>query len=418
MRIPFISCIMGLAVLIFSAAVAPTLAQPLPPKKDQTLSTIEDQVKEQKEAQKNLEKEAAELQKDMKSLKSKLVDVASKVQDQETAMTDLETKLAELRANKQSITASLTSDKKNLAELVMALERIKRLPPQALVARPDAPLQTAQAATVLSSVLPELDRRAAKLKLDLDTLQGIEADLTSKQDELKSTSEKLKSDRLQLDTLVKTRVKALKENRKDFESKEQSIAQLSKSAKDLKDLIAQVDRRNREIEQEYARQQEKAAERAKARQAAQNNDDDRTSPNVKTASIPPPPSASLPALGTLRMPVSGSIRTRFGELDDIGAKSQGVTIESRPGAVVVAPLGGIVRYAGPFKKYGSIILLEHKNKFHSLVAGLGKIDTFVGQSIDAGEPLGRLPDYSGRLYYELRLRGDPVNPSQKFSALD
>lgn len=390
-------------------------AQPLPPKKDQTLSTIEDQVKEQKEAQKNLEKEAAELQKDMSSLKTKLVDVASKVQDQESAMTELEKNLADLRTSKETITTSLMADKKNLADLVMALERIKRLPPQALVARPDAPLQTAQAATVLSSVLPELDRRAAKLKLDLESLQTIEADLTAKQTKLKNTGEQLKGDRLRLDALVKTRAKALKENRKDYESKEQSIAQLSKSAKDLKDLIDQVDRRNREIENEYARQQQLALEREKARRSSEDQNN-RQSSRVQKASIPPP--AALPALGALRMPVSGSIRTRFGELDDIGAKSQGVTVDSRPGAVVIAPLGGVVRYAGPFKKYGSIILLEHKNKFHSLVAGLGKIDTVVGQSIDAGEPLGRLPDYSGRLYYELRLRGDPVNPSQKFSALD
>ena len=86
--------------------------------------------------------------------------------------------------------------------------------------------------------------------------------------------------------------------------------------------------------------------------------------------------------------------------------------------MVVAPLGGIVRYAGTFRNYGKIVLIEHRNKFHSLVAGLGKVDTFVGQRVDAGEPIGALPTSSGRLYYELRYQGDPVNPSKKFSTLD
>jgi septal ring factor EnvC (AmiA/AmiB activator) len=104
--------------------------------------------------------------------------------------------------------------------------------------------------------------------------------------------------------------------------------------------------------------------------------------------------------------------------DDIGASSQGLIFSARAGSVVVAPLGGTVRYAGEFRNYGKIVLIEHKNKFHSLVAGLGKVDTFVGQRVDAGEPVGILPEQSGRLYYELRYQGEPVNPSKKFSKLN
>ena len=120
-------------------------------------------------------------------------------------------------------------------------------------------------------------------------------------------------------------------------------------------------------------------------------------------------------MGTGRLPVQGMVKIRYGESDEIGAISQGLTIVARPSSVVVAPFGGVVHYAGPFKKYGTIILMEHKNHYHSLVAGLGKIDAFVGQSVEAGEPLGRLPDYAGRLYYELRLNGNPINPARQIA---
>ncbi|HNQ92376.1 MAG TPA: peptidoglycan DD-metalloendopeptidase family protein [Alphaproteobacteria bacterium] len=391
------------AVLILLLA-SPALASspPIPPKKGESLSSINKQMEAQKSEQEDLEKQAKSLEKGMKGLKKDLISIAGKVQDYETSMRELEERLSQLRKNKSDLTNSLSKQKKSIADLVLALERIRRLPPETLVARPDAPLETAQAATVLSSILPELDSRAKRLKLDLDELQKIEGELTDKQASLKETTEKLKTDQVKLDKLMDEREKSLKDTKKQVAKREESIAQLSKSAKDLSDLIAKVDEKNRILAQ---RADESRTQNARSSRP--------TSPQIEQAM-----QAALPSLGNSRLPVSGIIKTRFGQTDDIGAKSQGLTIEARPGTVVVAPLGGIVRYAGPFKKYGSIILLEHKNKFHSLVAGLGKIDTFVGQSVDAGEPLGRLPDYTGRLYYELRYRGAPVNPAQKFAKLE
>ena len=100
----------------------------------------------------------------------------------------------------------------------------------------------------------------------------------------------------------------------------------------------------------------------------------------------------------------------------------GVVIESRPRSTVVAPMSGKILYANKFKNYGKLIIIEHKDGYHSLVAGLGKIDTVVGQVVIAGEPLGTLSVTStqgGRptLYYELRKNGKSVNPSKKLIGL-
>jgi septal ring factor EnvC (AmiA/AmiB activator) len=83
-------------------------------------------------------------------------------------------------------------------------------------------------------------------------------------------------------------------------------------------------------------------------------------------------------------------------------------------------MSGSVKYAGEFKKYGKMIILEHPSGYHSLVAGLETINTAVGQEIDVGEPIGVMPSTGSKrpiLYYELRYNGSPVNPARKFGKL-
>ena len=85
-------------------------------------------------------------------------------------------------------------------------------------------------------------------------------------------------------------------------------------------------------------------------------------------------------------------------------------------------MGGVIRFSGHFKNYGNMVIIEHEDGYHSLVAGLEKIDTVVGQNIIAGEPLGLLHYEGSRsdkpvLYYELRYNGKAVNPAKKFSDL-
>ncbi|MCD8562545.1 MAG: peptidoglycan DD-metalloendopeptidase family protein [Alphaproteobacteria bacterium] len=129
----------------------------------------------------------------------------------------------------------------------------------------------------------------------------------------------------------------------------------------------------------------------------------------------------LPPSGEAQLPVSGIIKTRFQQTDEIGAESQGITILGRSGGLVVAPMAGQVRFAGAFKKFGNIVIIEHQGGYHSLIAGLEKIDTVVERNVSAGEPIGTLKNTGGdgkpSLYYELRLDGKPVNPARKFAEL-
>lgn len=376
-----------LTALLLSFAITPAMAEKIAPKQEK-LKEIESKVEAEKARQEELKAAAEKLEEDMKGLKTDLIDTTKTVQKNERNLQDIENKIDDLQKQKKELEDILKSKRVSLANLILALERIRRLPPETLIARPDAPLETAQAATVMGSILPEINKRANQLKEDLAKLSELEADLNEQKAEVETAMSKLKKDKSKMDRLVSDRSKALEDTKKKVAAKSIEIANLTKEAKDFRDLIKKLERKNREID-------------ARTGNSTRSKNDD-----------------AGPALGTGRLPVSGIIKTRYGETDDIGATSQGIIFAARSGSVVVAPLGGVVRYAGSFRNYGKIVLIEHKNKFHSLVAGLGKVDTFVGQRVDAGEPIGTLPDSSGRLYYELRYQGDPVNPSKKFSKLD
>lgn len=388
-RIPaFAGMTMLLVTAIFTLSNPTLAAEKIAPKQEK-LKEIESKVAAEKAHQEELKAAADKLEKDMKGLKGNLIDTTKSVQKNERTLQDIENKIVDLQKQKQELEDTLKAKRASLANLILALERIRRLPPETLIARPDAPLETAQAATVMGSILPEINKRANQLKTDLQTLSEVETDLNNQKAEVEKATATLKSNKDKMDKLVADRSKALETTKKKVAAKQQEIANLTKEATDFRDLIKKLEKKNREI-------------------------DARTGNTSKRDKS----SDTGPALGTGRLPVSGIIKTRYGEADEIGATSQGIIFSAREGSVVVAPLGGIVRYAGTFRNYGKIVLIEHKNKFHSLVAGLGKVDTFVGQRVEAGEPIGTLPSSSGRLYYELRYQGDPVNPSKKFSKLD
>jgi len=69
-------------------------------------------------------------------------------------------------------------------------------------------------------------------------------------------------------------------------------------------------------------------------------------------------------------------------------------------------------FAGPFKGYGQILIIDHGGGYHSLLAGIEQIEASVGQRVVAGEPVGVMKsgEANASLYLELRRQGQPINP--------
>jgi len=136
---------------------------------------------------------------------------------------------------------------------------------------------------------------------------------------------------------------------------------------------------------------------------------------VVLVAIPPRPEIRdiRSARGNFIIPARGNLVQRFAENTSSGLAAKGISIETRPGAQVVAPFGGKIAFAGPFRNYGQILIIAHGEGYHTLLAGLGHIHARLGQKVLAGEPLGVMAADGGvrpRLYVELRQKGHPINP--------
>lgn len=370
----------------------PARADTLPtPQHKADLALMQQKLENEKRQEAILHKKLENVESDLKKTRATLVALAKSVKDNERRLQILEKNIAHLEEEQKTITARLKADYGSISNLVLALERIRRTPPESLIIRPGAPLQTAQSAMLLQTILPNIYERASQLSSELDRLDTIEETLRNDTENERRTASALEKKQIALSILLKKREKLYKTTQQDYKHTAESVQRIAQESRSLQDLLIRL----------------KQAQRKNRIAAATGKLKGRTS-------------VKMPRNGAVQLPLSGIIRVRYGEKDGIGAISQGLTIEGRPGALVVAPMGGIIRFAGDFKNHGKIVILEHEKGYHSLVTGLFRIDTVTGQSVHAGEPLGILSAVNvarPTLYYELRYKGDPVNPSIKFAEL-
>lgn len=344
------------------------------------------------------------IQSELKSTKTDMVSLAAQMKSNENKLIALEHEIDKKKKQQLTIEVRLQDDRGTISNLILAMERMKRVPPQALLAKPGTPLKTAQSAMLLESMLPSIYERAGQLKTDHEDLAALIIELEEKEEKVVATSKNLQIQQSKLSSLMKTRQSLYSQTSKDYKRQTAEIKIISAQAKTLKDLMTRIEKK-----QEQARAYElKRAKEAKAQKAS-----------FVQKTLPKVP---MPKAGKAQLPAAGLIKTNFGRVDDIGAKSEGITIQSRPNATVVAPMGGIVEYVGPFRNYGNIILIKHDGGYMSLVAKLGQIDMAVGQSVAPGEPIGKTVKNNNdvdatTLYYELRYKGNPVNPSKKIAGL-
>ncbi|MEM6781088.1 MAG: peptidoglycan DD-metalloendopeptidase family protein [Pseudomonadota bacterium] len=365
---------------------------PVPQSRQQALDEVESDLKHKKAEIKALEEKAAALKKQLKSTQSDLVDMAGKIKKQESKLSVIENRIFEYTKESQDIQSRLDRDRGSMGAMILAVERIRRVPPEALVLKPGAPYETAQTAMLLQSILPQIHNRSESYKADVNRLAELLEKLEAERKIALTEKQALEKDYADMETLVEKRKGMVAQSNSDYQQRSKEIKAISNQAASLKDLVAKLEE-----------DKKRAQTRDTVRQAVYRQPE------------------TLPRAGQGQLPISGFIHTAFGQTDEIGAKSQGIKVEGRSGGLVVAPMAGKVQFAGIFKNYGELIIIEHEKGYHSLIAGLDRIDIVVEQVLNAGEPVGILPKAQGGekplLYFELRKNGKPINPAQKIANL-
>jgi septal ring factor EnvC (AmiA/AmiB activator) len=357
---------------------------------------------------------------DRRKLNALLIGSAASMRSIEDRMAASEKRLNALTGNEDTIRRSLDSRRAVIAEVLAALQRLGRRPPPALLVAPEDALKAVRAAILLGAVLPDMKIEVDTLVADLAELVRVRSEIASERDVLGRDLAALSQERTRMTVLVQERQRKQTDTEKALEAEKARAIQLARQADNLKDLIAR-------LEQEVA-----AAARAAA--AAQKAADPKASdPKASLAALNDPGRLS-PAIafastkGTLPLPISGIRIREFGTPDRLGGTEKGLSVASRASAQVTAPCDGWVVYAGPFRSYGQLLILNAGGGYHVLLAGMERISVELGQFVLTGEPvavMGGGPQSAAAiatgssqpvLYIEFRKDGAPVDPSPWWAA--
>ncbi|MFY8092946.1 MAG: murein hydrolase activator EnvC family protein [Niveispirillum sp.] len=403
-----------IALSLLPALLAvPALAQDKSPDPAKQLQQVQRDLQEADKAKAQLDAKAEALEKELADLRARAIEAADQQRSQDVDLVRLESALGELGEEEKARLDKIEADRAALADLLGALQRLSRLPPDTMIAAPQSPSDTVKSALLLRSAVPELKTRADALSRELQGLVDLRRQLAEQKDRTARAAESLALRQKDLASLVARREELSKNTDSERARLATRVASLGEKAGDLKDLIER-------LEAERKAEAARKAEAERRRQAQVEADrEKRTRDKVAGLKRAPAEPQSAGILGGMVAPVSGKVVKRYGQTDEVGATSRGLTYSGRAGGPVVAPADGAVMFAGPFKGYGLLLILEHPNGYHSLLAGLGRIDAQVGQRVLGGEPVGLLSgDGDPTLYYELRRGGQPVNPARGLAASD
>jgi len=379
-----------------------------------------------------LTKDLVVLAEERARLNSGLIEAGKRVQASEAKLSETESKLAELTEQVTVIQSSITERKVAIVKMLSAMQRIGRTPPPAIVTRRDDALAVVRGAMLLADVFPELKYQADNLSHELEGLVTIENAIRTQRDEQKREAEKLAAEQGRLDRLLEEKKTKHAQGEVELVQVRQSTEQLAGEVTSLNELIERlgVEIAKAEVAQYDA---EIAAEKALRKRLQQ--EVMATPANENVVEIKPEstklafasPARLKPALpfdqvkGTLRLPAQGQQLKAFGDTDTDGTTLKGISLKTREEARITAPADGWVVYAGPFRSYGQLLIINAGGGYHLLIAGMSRIDVSLGQFVLAGEPIAVMgrpatssvsgdQSSSPVLYVEFRKDGRPVDP--------
>lgn len=401
-RLALLAGLLGAGVLC--APFAPVQAATSTQKK---LDSVERKIQSQRAESAKQKARAAKLKAEMSAVTKDLIEAAARVQEQETQVAGLEFELSRLQRVATAKSQQLRERRKQFSGVVMALTRIARFPTEALVAQPMPPEDTVRSAILLRAAVPAIEVRAQNLQDELQDLAYSRALVEESRAEFQGAIDLLRAEEGRIDAIRKKkaalRAEAISKGRA-AQSKAQKLAREAKSIRDLMDRL------------EVERKKAVALARANAKTASQLHVQPNTGARNTAQDI-----AALGSIGSiskargrLPYPVVGKLVGLYGQSID-GQTSKGLSLETRKGGQVISPFDGKVVFAGPFRGYGQLLIIDHGEGYHSLLAGLGRIDADIDQLVLAGEPVAIMTDSTNPgeravLYVEFRRDNQPINP--------
>jgi septal ring factor EnvC (AmiA/AmiB activator) len=441
-----------LSALLLLSATLPLAAQDETVlEKDDAVQTLEQRqqgLEAAHERQKQLEHNLKALAKERDALNKELIITASAIQESEELLTSMESRLSERVEQRKLLQGSFAAQAKELGTLLAVLQRMGSNPPPAMITHRKDALAMVRSAMMLATVFPNYREKALALKYKLDELDRIVAAETEQRDQIKTEHDRLAIEQARLDPMIEAKRSAITETETELAGVRELAKAHAKSVIDVRELIRKLDKAIADKTKlgEYETELAEAVLSGKPTEAAE----PKLAPDAGTAATVAPadpveagvpvaqkalaadvafldPGRIKPAIpfdqakGKLPLPVRGDKILAFGQQTRSGSKSKGTAFATREQAQITSPCDGWVVYAGEFRSYDQVLIINAGGGYHLLLAGMAQINVQVGQFVLSGEPVGKMgaarPAAEGSvdkappiLYLELRSKERPINP--------
>lgn len=382
------------------------------------LAKMEREVQAQNLEHKKLQAQATQISLELTRISKDMIASAKQIQNSEEKISRMESELETLRADLKKAEENFVVEDDNLIKTLSALQNLALKPTEALFVQPLTPVEIIRSAMLLREAVPYLQENAARIREDLEKIEA-QKNLVEKQVARIIRQKKiLEKEHEQMKALVQRKSKIRNAVEIKSVKAKKKVEQLASQANDLRDLLNKLEKQRQEKlrrqEEERRRLAElKAAEARRAAEETKKLEEKQRADLIKfkTEVINEVGENFVKAKGHLLRPARGPVVTAYGEQMSKGVTSKGIIIKTRSQAQVISPYDGTVIFAGPFRGYGNLIIIEHGQGYLSLLAGLEEVDCELGQMLLAGEPVGQMPESGdARLYVELRKDNHPVNP--------
>ena len=397
---------------ILSAAVLSldlTAAEAAPVSKD-ALKKVEQEVLQQSIEHKKLQAQAIQINLELSTVSREMIKAAKQIQNNEEKLSKMEKQLALLEKDLSETQDGFNKEDDNLIKTLTALQSLALKPTESLLVQPLSPVDIIRSAMILRETVPYLEKNADRIREKLKDIAAKKNKIERQISEISKQKIVLQAEHERMRGLVLRKSQLRNTVEIKSEQTKKNMDKLASQAQDLRDLLGKIEKQRLEKER-------REAERRRKEEARRKLEEKQSGDLIKSeqAAITNIASGFAKAKGSLPLPARGDIITRYGEQKIKGVTSKGITVATRGNAQVIAPFDGSVIFAGPFRGYGNMIIVEHSDGYLSLMSGLGNIDVELGQMLLAGEPVGQMPEQNkAELYIEIRKNNQPINPTAWF----